>query len=169
MEPSFIEIKSALWQKIFASVVALPFIGLGLVCCVSPFVPIISGPAPHPALAIALGLFLGGFFFCFCWWPILRYSIRADDEGIEQFNGFFRQSVRWSQVESYYLEQNVRYHAERRYHIEPVLLNSEGVIIFRGFAHVIKSTTKIIEQRRELWRFVESKLEGKRIEKPFTD
>lgn len=60
MQTDFIEIQSALWQKIFASVVALPFIGLGLVCCASPFLPLINGPAPHPVVAIALGLFFGG-------------------------------------------------------------------------------------------------------------
>ena len=98
----------------------------------------------------------------------MRYSIRADRDGISQFNGFFRQSVRWSQVESYYLDFNPRYHAERSSHVEPVLLNARGEIVFQGFAHVIKSTNKIIAQRRELWRFVEAQLEGKRIEKPVT-
>ncbi len=98
----------------------------------------------------------------------MRYSIRADREGISQFNGFFRQSVRWSQVASYYLDFNPRYHAERSSHVEPVLLNASGEIVFQGFAHVIKSTNKIIEQRRKLWRFVEAQLEGKRVEKPFT-
>ena len=96
----------------------------------------------------------------------MRYSIRADCEGIAQFNGFFRQSVSWSQVESYYLDFNPRFHAERRYHIEPILLNARGEIVFQGFAHVLKSTNKIIEQRRELWRFVEAQLEGKRVETP---
>ncbi len=97
----------------------------------------------------------------------MRYSIRADRDGISQFNGFFRQSVLWSQVESYYLDFNPRYHAERRSHVEPVLLNARGEIVFQGFAHVLKSSNKIIVQRRELWRFVEAQLQGKRVEKPF--
>ena len=98
----------------------------------------------------------------------MRYSIRADREGISQFNGFFRQAVRWSQVASYYLDFNPRYHAERSSHVEPVLLNARGEIVFQGFAHVLKSTNKIITQRRELWLFVETQLVGKRVEKPFT-
>lgn len=167
METPFVEVKSALWQKIFASVVALPFIGAGLVCWISPWVPTFSGPAPHPALAFAVGLALGGFFFCFLWWPVMRYRIRADSEGLEQFNGFFRQSVRWSQVESYYLEQNSRFYAERHHYVEPVLLDANGAIIFRGFAHILKSTRAILQERHDLWQFVEAQLAGKRMETPF--
>ena len=35
-----------------------------------------------------------------------------------------------------------------------------------AFAHILVSTQKILEQRRELWRFVEAQLEGKKIEAP---
>lgn len=111
-----------------------------------------------------------GVIFCAIgfglWWPVMKYSIRADCDGISQTNGLFHQSVRWSEVACYYMEPNQRYYGERRLHIEPVMFSADGAIIFRGFAHLLVSTRKIIEQRRALWQFVEAQLVDKKIEAP---
>ena len=165
MDKSFVEAKSATWQKVFISLISLPLVGVGVACWLSPFVPVFQGPQPSLLEALVLGSFfvVGGFGV---WWPVMKYSIRADNEGITQTNGFFRQSVRWIDVTCYYMEPNRRFHKERWLHIEPVMFNKDGAIIFRGFAHILVSTRKIIEQRRELWQFVEAQLEGKKIEVP---
>jgi len=116
-------------------------------------------------MLVVMGAYLvgGGFGIC---WPVMRYSIRADHAGISQTNGFFRQSVRWSDVAAYYVQPNTRYYKERQLHLEPVMLNAQGAIVFHGFAHLLVSTKNIIQQRRELWQFVETQLKGKRIEAP---
>jgi len=164
MDKEFAEIKSALWQKIFASVVTLPFFGIGLLGWAALFVPSLRAGVPllEPPILGSLLLALGFGF----WWPIMRYSIRADKQGIYQTNGFFHQSVQWSDVAAYYVQVNDRYHKERRFHVEPILLDAQGKIIFRGFAHILVSTRKIIERRRELWDFVAEQLEGKQSEPP---
>lgn len=165
MDKSYIEVKSALWQKIFASVVFLPCLGISVVIWLAPFLPIFKGQPP----GIFEGILMGAIFFAAglaLWWPVMNYSIRADQDGIRQTNGFFRQSARWSEVASYYIEPNQRYHKERGLHLEPVLCNAEGAVIFRGFAHVIVSTRHIMAQRRELWQFVEAQLAGKEIPAP---
>ena len=163
-----VEIKSALWQKIFAAVVFLPFVGAGVACWLSPFVPIFAGEAPSVWEAAFYGTIVFAFGFVFLW-TILRYSLRADAQGIHQSNGFFQQSVRWEEVAHYYVEPNPRFHKERRLHIEPVLFDRDNQIIFRGFAHILVSTRKILEQRRLFWEFVEAQLAGKKIEAPHPD
>lgn len=115
-----------------------------------------------------MGLFMLAFGFGI-WWPVMKYAIRADREGISQTNGFFHQSARWTDVANYYVAQNPRIHKERRLHIEPVMLNADGIVIFQGFAHLLVSSAAILEQRRALWQFVEAQLEGKRIEAPSPD
>jgi len=172
------EIRSVLWQKLFIFPVSLLLCGTGLLCCLVPFVPalhttgrsgrIIPLSPLDVILAFALGLFLFMLGFCL-WWTVAQYSVRADTEGITQTNGFFKQSVRWADVASYYMEPNRRYHRERRLHVESVLFDFEGEVIFRGFAHLLVSTRKIIEQRRELWQFVETRLDGKKVEAPSPD
>lgn len=168
------EVKSALWQKLFMLPISLLFCGVGVACMVTPFVPSLSTPRGSPVipsgpadfvLAALLGLFMLAFGFGL-WWPVVKYSIRADEEGIIQTNGFFQQSVRWTEVATYYMANNPRHHKERRLHVEPVMLNAEGIVVFQGFAHLLVSTRKILEQRRELWRFVEAQLEGKKVEPP---
>jgi len=168
MDTIFIEVKSAIWQKILASVVALIIFVPGVGGCLSPFVPIFVGEQP----SLAEGLFIG--VICIAtslgfWWPVMRYSIRADKTGIVQTNGFFRQSVRWDEVAYYYTEPNRRFYSESRHHIEPVLFNADGQVIFCGFAHILVSTRKIIEQRRQLWEFVDAQLEGKKVDAPSPD
>lgn len=178
MNNSYREIKSALWQKLFIFPISLLICGSGVVTCLAPFVPVLhTNPQTGQVdalntteiiMAVVIGVFMSIFGFA-VFWAVIKYSIRADTEGIRQTNGFFTQYVRWSDVAHYYREPNRRYHNERRLHVEPVMLNSESVIIFRGFAHILVSTRKIIEQRRELWQFVETQLEGKKIDAPSAD
>jgi hypothetical protein len=169
------EIKSALWQKLFMLPISLLFCAVGIAAFVSPFVPAMhttsrTGQVIPPTIsdliiAPVLGLFmlaLGGSL----WWAVVKYSIRADNEGITQTNGFFRQSVRWADVAAYYVATNPRHHKEQRLHVEPIMLSAEGKIVFQGFAHLLVSTQKTLEQRRQLWRFVEAQLKGKKVHPP---
>lgn len=168
-----IEVKSALWQKLLILSISLLICGTGVVAWLVPFSPVlrtnsrtglvtpISPTESVLTILMGTGLFTFGFSLA---WAVFKYSIRANSEGIRQTNGFFSQSVRWSDVARYYLELNRRYYSERRCHIEPVMLDAEGKIIFQGFAHIFVSTTKIIQKRRELWQFVESQLAGKKSE-----
>jgi hypothetical protein len=63
-------------------------------------------------------------------WATMRYQIRADENGISQTNGFFRQPATWSEVQSYYVAVNPRFHKGRHRYVEPFLLNAHGDIIF---------------------------------------
>lgn len=170
-----LEVKSAFWQKLFILPISLLFCGMGVASCLVPFVPALHTNSrtgqvnPLTALDVvmapALGLLMFAGGFCL-WWTVIKYSICADNEGITQTNGFFSQSVRWADVASYYMEPNRRFHSESRLHVEPVLLDANGKIIFRGFAHLLVSTRKIVAQRRELWQFVEAQLNGKKVDAP---
>lgn len=168
MNPTFIEVKSAIWQKILASVVALIIFLPGVAGCLSPFVPVFAGEQASLAEGLFIGVICIATSFGF-WWPVMRYSIRADKTGLVQTNGFFHQFVRWDEVAYYYTEPNRRFYSESRQHIEPVMFHTDGQVIFRGFAHILVSTRKIIEQRRQLWAFVDTQLEGKRINAPSPD
>ncbi len=161
MDKAVVEVKSTIWQKIFISLLFLPYACIGVVGWLAPFVPAFRAGASTLIEPIGLGSisFFAGFAI---WWPVIKYSICADEQGITQTNGFFRQSVRWADVASYSMEINRRYHKERRFHVEPVTRNQKGEIVFHGFAHLLVSSGKIIQQRRELWQFVEQQLEGKR-------
>lgn len=169
------EIRSALWQKLFILPIAFLFGACGLGALVVPFVPAmhttvrsgrvmpVSPPEIVLCLVMGIGFLMSGYLLLRA---VFSYSIRADEEGIYQTNGLFRQSVRWNEVAAYYEEPNRRYYKERRMHIEPVLLNADGDIIFQSYAHLLVSTRPIIEQRRALWSYVESQLAGKEIEEP---
>jgi hypothetical protein len=168
------EIKSALWQKLFILPISLLIWGGGAACSLSPFVPAmrtnpqgIVRPASTSDLILAplMGLFLFAMGFAL-WWATFKYSIRADEDGVTQTNGFFQQSVRWEDVAAYYMTTNPRHHKERRLHIEPMMLDANGAKVFQGFAHLLISTESILRKRRELWQYVEARLEGKRIEPP---
>jgi hypothetical protein len=103
------------------------------------------------------------------WWPVMRLFIRADEEGITQTTGLFRQSVRWDDVAYYYPEMNRKNDQKQRWHTKPVLLDANGKIIFRDRAYVQASTQKTLRQRAELWEFAEAHLQGKRIDLPSPD
>jgi hypothetical protein len=166
MGTPYVEVRSALWQKIFASAVAAILMGFGL----APWFPsaqsILCNAKPHELPIVAAGsIFLtaGGLLL---WWPVIKYSIHADEIGITQTNGLFSQSVQWSEVACYYMQANERFYAEARHHIEPVKLDADGKIIFQSFSHLVASSKNIFKQRKQLWEFVELQLAGKRIEAP---
>jgi hypothetical protein len=126
-----------LWQKILATVIFL----------------IIGGDFSWPAAVCFVGsvgwrvLFALGFGPL---WATMRYQIRADENGISQTNGFFRQPATWSEVQSYYVAVNPRFHKGRHRYVEPFLLNAHGDIIFQSFEHIFISTEAIFRQRQEL-------------------
>jgi hypothetical protein len=168
------EIKSALWQKIFFLPLSLLIWSVGVASILVPLVPAmrttpqgVIRPVNTSDLLLLppMGLLLLALGFAL-WWPTFKYSIQADEEGIHQTNGFFHQSVRWEDVEAYYMTTNPRHGKERRLHIEPMMLDANGAKVFQGFAHLLVSTESILRQRREFWQYVETRLEGKRIEPP---
>jgi len=102
MNKTAIEVKSTLFKKIFISLIAFPFAAGGIACWVSPFIT----HQPSDILPAGITGFIvlaAGFLL---WWPVMRLFIRADEEGITQITGFFRQSVRWDDVAYYYPEMN---------------------------------------------------------------
>ncbi|BCM92092.1 hypothetical protein IAD21_03971 [Abditibacteriota bacterium] len=160
---SGVEVRSVLWQKLFVFVLVFPCFVVGCLCWLAPFVPSLMADAPSSLSTFLLGaVYIAAGFGL--WWPVMRYSIRADEKGITQTNGFFSQTVLWGEVEYYYLERNKRHHTDR--HVEPVMFDAQGKKVFRGFAHLLVSTPPIVKQRRALWQFVESQLEGKKRETP---
>jgi len=159
MNDSCVEIKSALWQKIFITLLVLPFEAFGVVTC-------FQTPLHAGEIAILFCWFLGWFA---PWWAVMRYSLRADQISINQTNGFFHQSIRWSDVAAYYEEPNRRYHRQRWQHVEPVMLDVKGKIIFQGFAHILVTSQKDIERRREFWQFVKEQLQDKPLKEPPPD
>lgn len=170
--PTSMEIKSALWQKIFAFALACFFGYAGVFLLVMTFVPSLPKTANAPmvppspieqflGVLIGLALLISGFLL---WWTVHKYSIKADEQGITQTNGFFHQTVRWDNVTSYYLALNRRHYNRSSSYIEPFLLGPNGELLFQSFADLLVSSERGLEQRRQFWRFVESHLEGKKIE-----
>jgi len=160
MNDSCVEIKSALWQKIFITLLILPFAAFGAVALFQMWPPHID------EFLMEVCWFAGCFAI---WWPVMRYSIRADKNGISQTNGFFHQSIRWSDVAAYYVEPNRRYYRQHQQHVEPVMLDAKGKIIFQGFAHILVTSQKDIERRREFWQFVKEQLQDKPRKEPPPD
>lgn len=163
MNQSFIEIRSALWQKVFVSIIALICIGVGIACWISPFYPLFQVGSSNALKALFTGLFLI-LSAAWSWWRVMTYSIRADDEGIRQICGFFRNSVRWSDVASYCLESQKNVLTGKRFDLKPMMFDRTGNKKFDTFSPVFICSSKIIAQRFELWQFVEKKLQGKKVE-----
>lgn len=159
MDKYFVEIKSALWQKIFITLLVFPLEAFGIAA-------FFQRPLRVGEIAMLLCWFLGWFA---PWWAVMRYSIRTDQTGISQTNGFFRQSIRWDDVVAYYVEPNRRYYGQSKQYVEPVMLDAQRKIIFQGFAPILVSTQKEIEHRREFWRFVEDQLQDKHHQEPPPD
>ncbi len=115
------EIKSALWQRLF-SVVVSGFIGfLGMAALLQGLLPrqahIIGNHGETPAFMFSTSLctVLGCLY---CWWRIERYCLRADSEGIRQQSCFGTTQIRWEDV-AFYREERLR--GTRQGILEPVL------------------------------------------------
>jgi hypothetical protein len=67
------------------------------------------------------------------------------------------------------VEPNRRYYRQRWQHVEPVMLDAKGEIIFQGFAHILVTSQKDIERRREFWQFVQEQLQDKPLKGPPPD
>ncbi len=156
------EIRSAVWQRLFTCLV-FGFIGfLGLAAMLKAFLPrqikVLGDNGESPAF-----LFWSGFavtLFClYWWWRTEKYCLRADEEGITQETGFGTTRVRWQDVAWYRLEP-LRGTKERR--IEPVLYESGGRVLLRPLAPTVVGTSQMDEERAQFWQFVESHLQGKR-------
>jgi hypothetical protein len=168
MNKTVVEVKSALWQKLSISLLALFFAVVGIACWIFAFQLAFQRPRPdlwEVAITGFMGLFLMAFSFGI-WWLVMHYSIRADEIGISQTNGFFHQSLSWGDVAYYYMEPNRRILDMNFLYVEPVLFNSKDQIIFCAYAYLEVASTNSIDQRNELWQFVESHLQGKKIDAP---
>jgi|GEM_PF-2329380 len=165
MNKTAVEVKSTVGEKIFVSILALPFAAAGIACWLSLF---ISDPPPNLWAAGITGLISIAVSFAI-WWPVIRYFIRADEEGITQTRTFSCKSVRWDEVAQYYPDPHLKMNGNHRWHIEPVMLDAKGKIIFRDRVYIRVSTQKTLQQRSELWEFVEAHLQGKRVNPPSPD
>ena len=170
MQGQCVEVKSALWQKIFIVALCGPFLLVGLLCLVGSVFPhfgplAASGSVSERLSALFCGAILTAAAFAMLR-AVLCYRICADSEGIVQTNGFHRQAAKWREVDAYYVAINERFQNDRKYHVEPVMLDAEGAVVFQGFAHLLVSNRAILHQRQKLWQFVETRLEGKRVDAP---
>ncbi len=158
----WMEIKSAVWQRIFVLVV----FGLIGACCLSVALKEIfpdsvywinNSAGYHSAPFFCAGM--TGFFVCFwSWWKTEKHHLRADDNGILQKTGFRNTYIAWQKIAFYRLER-VRGTKERM--IEPVLYDEENRVLFRSVAPVVVGLRRQDEEREAFWDFVESKLPGK--------
>jgi hypothetical protein len=139
-------------------------VAVGIACWLSPFMNIFEGGKPSLLGAFIAGIIYMGAAFCF-WWQSIRFAIRADETGVKQTNGFCRQTVFWSDVAYYYME-NKATSVRTGPHSEPLLFNSKGKVVFRGYGYNLNLSQKIIQQRNELWQFIETQLHGKKIDAP---
>ncbi|RYG66585.1 hypothetical protein EON80_15135 [bacterium] len=171
------EIKSALWQKIFVFPLGLVFCGGGIVCAISPYFASLSatanGPikAPIPidfVISAILGVLLivAGFAL---WWTVAKYSIRADDQGIEQSNGFRSQAVKWDAVDAYYYSNHPREVREQKRFREPIMVGTDGTVRFKKLGHLLVFGSKELAQQKKFWEYCEARLVGKKVEAPEPD
>ncbi len=164
MNKTVIEVKSSIWQKVFGSLMAFPVIAAGVACWLSPFIHIFDGKNSSLLGAIIAGIiYVGGSLYF--WWQMMCFSICADETGIRQTNGFYRQTVLWADVAYYYMENKATF-AEKKPHLEPLLFSEKGKVLFRGIGYNQNLTQKANTQRNELWQFVETQLQGKKIDAP---
>ena len=152
-----VEVKSALWQKIAASIVFAVLSGGSAIGILQTLFPVIlsnasvereSNPERCLTLVGLLVIFAMGFYI---WWSSLHYRLCADEEGIMQSDGLRTVRVSWSEVGSY--KWRVRRGTSDRY-VETVLMGHDGRIIFQPFAHTITSDKAIMRTRKDFWQFV---------------
>ncbi len=155
------EIKSALWQRLFA-VVVFGFIGfLGLAALLKGLWPqqihIIGNHGETPAFMFSTGLcvLLGCLY---CWWRIERYCLRADMKGIRQQTSFGTTSVKWQDVAFYRVE---RLRGTREDMMEPVLYNHAERVLLRPIAPLVAGTVRMDDERAQFWQYVQDQLAGK--------
>ena len=156
------EIRSALWQRLFALVV-FGFIGfLGAAAMLKAFLPeqvtVIRDNGESAAFLFGSGLGVV-LLSVYGWRRTERYCLCADEEGITQQTGFGVTRVRWRDVASYRLER-VRHSTEHR--MEPVLYDSTGRVLLRPVAPMIVGTKRQDRERARFWQFVQDRLPGKR-------
>ncbi len=154
------QLKSALWQRLFASIL-FGLIGFfGLAAMMKAFFPQrISVFADHgetPQFLFWSGLAIVLFSF-FCWRQVEKYHVHADEEGITQRTGFRTTSVRWQEVAQYRLERVQNSGGK----IEPVLYDSAGKVLFRPATPLLKGTDRMDKERKQFWKFVENQISDK--------
>lgn len=165
-ESEFVEIKSSIGQKLLITMLFLfmgCYVGVGFM--LAPILPEFVGAADDIAKGSALTkitVFVGGaaffLFFFYLWWVTTFYFLRADSHGISTKNGFSNNFVRWQDVASYTMETNPKWYKERRRHVEPVLRNAKGEVIFRAPAHILTSSKGVFQSRSRFWQFVQKQL-----------
>lgn len=162
MDNTSVEIRSPRWLKIFMGIFAVPCFCVAVLSLLSLFMPVFEGKPPTVAQSLFLGV--GYFVFgAFLWWPVRRFVIRADENGLLHNSGFFATKVRWSEVASYYSEQSQQ--TSGRFHL--IFLDAQHKILLQVPAGNRNMDQRAIEQWRELTQFVDSQLAGKKVEAPY--
>src|SRR5579884_845133 len=163
-EETRMQVGPALWQKIFASVVAAIIGGCALWMAGSILWPA-TFASPNDwekytpggrafLLIVATGLFGATLYY---WWSGIHLRLRADSRGITQTNGFTTTFVRWESIASYTIE-DVGSYKEHMY--EPVLRNDKGRILLRPILPLIVSSARVREARAQFWSYVTSRIDA---------
>lgn len=165
------EIRSALWQKILASII-FAIIGAGFplavlyvlcpnLCSPGGGPPGTLGSIPGGGIEntqhILIATFIAFAVGFYVWWSTIRYRIYYDSEGIGQTNGFIRSYVKWGQVSSYRMKQIGSY---RQSLVEPALYNAGAREIFRPIMPIFILSSQAEDDRAEFWQHVISKLDA---------
>lgn len=166
-EPEAIEIRSALWQKIFVAPLILLFCGMGVIGAIGGLYPQLLESRPHKLPDVWTRAFMGliggplmfglGLQLCPPWF----YRLRADELGLTESLGWKETRVFWSDVDSFTMEPNSNQHGEARRHVEPVLCDAAGAILFRPASTVVACDEATLEKRRAFWEFMQARLAGK--------
>lgn len=162
MEPTSIEIRSPRALKIITSVFAVPCFCIAVLSLLSLFMPVFDGKPP----TVPQALFLGVGYFVFgalLWWPVRRFVIRADGNGLIHNSGFFAKTVRWNEVASYYSEQSQQ--TSGRFHL--IFLDAQHKILLQVPTGNQSMDQQPIERWSQLSQFVDAQLAGKKVEAPF--
>lgn len=156
------EIRSALWQRLF-TVVVFGFIGfIGGAAALKAFFPqqitLIGDNGETPAFLFWTGMGLV-LFSLGCYGKVERSFLRAGEDGMIQHTGFRTQWVRWQDV-SYYRLEPLR--GTREHRRVPVLYDRFDRERLRPVAPLLVGTARQDEEQALFWQFVEQHLEGKK-------
>lgn len=160
------EVKSTLWQKVYAAVMFAV-----LFACSVWFTLCVLFPGSFPSaddfasqtiyergfwLMCAIGLGLLGFYIL---WSTAKYRSYMTEEGIGQTNGFRHRFVKWDEISGYTMEL-----IPRRYEklVEPVLRDSNARVVMRPLAPVVEHSSHGRELRAEFWQQVTNVVDSRR-------
>lgn len=146
---TILEIRSLLWQRIFACLFLILFPSLPFISTVT-YVHNLTDPM-HSLIPFVATLCIS----LYVWRSTYCFILGVDEHGIYQRNGFRNIYVAWSDIDSYRMEP---LRNSKSGLVEPVLIDKHDVVIFRPFAHVLDMTPAMVKQRKEFWGVVLNRL-----------